>query len=62
LVSCLFLEDFPEVLSIADVRRRGEKYRAATRREIPRGGVAGSRFALWRGVVAWRSLKHAEFC
>jgi hypothetical protein len=28
LVSCLFLEDFPEVPSIADVRRCGEKYRA----------------------------------
>jgi len=29
LVSCLFLKDFPEVLSIADVPRRGEKYHAA---------------------------------
>jgi Family of unknown function (DUF6526) len=29
LVSCLFFEDFPEGLSIADVRHGGEKYRSA---------------------------------
>jgi hypothetical protein len=32
LFSCLFLEDFPEALSIADVRSRREKYRAAPSR------------------------------
>jgi hypothetical protein len=41
LVSCLFLEDFPEVPSIADVRRCGEKYRAMAGRFAIRGWARG---------------------
>jgi len=57
LVSCLFLEDFPEVLSIADVRRGGEKYRAAAY-----GGRSALRFAPLREVISQPDAPHAEFC
>jgi hypothetical protein len=45
LVSCLLLEDFPEVPSIADVRRCGEKYRAA-------GGRIAVRALAWGDCAA----------
>jgi len=53
LVSCLFFEDFPEVLSIADVRRGGEKYR---------GGGPPRVLAIRRWVIARRNVPRAEVC
>jgi hypothetical protein len=57
LVSCLFLEDFPEVLSIADVWHGGEKYRAAAC-----GGRSVLRFAPLREVISQPDAPQAEFC